>query len=445
MTDQILLTPGSAEDHSTPPYQTSAYIPHPSSTSSHPDIGGIAPRKSSSGNRHEAFETQKSHVEGYRERVTLCRTQVRELRDIGRADREDLWELQNRLHRELNKYLEGQEGSDKAALDRLREETEEAFERLGPNEVAYNEAEDDLRILEFKLERQETQFYSQTRTRRSISRGDAGAGAVTPPWYSSSPKSNLSSGDLQNRSPRAQYRIHRAEARIASDRLQELENEKSQLLDFGKDTGLTGLQLEPADAEFLASWDTRYEEQYKELVALQEHLAVLRLEIGSAISSENENTESLTNPDSPLQTPRSFPGRNINSSQHIFASLRRQSEGNHVPVDSRTTRQRVNQWILEVLQASPVQRKMSEDFLRDPRLSNRTWLHFIVRFRRINSLVTLDDEHGAFPDHTYLSDESEPSSAVTYEPPESIPDELPSVVDWGSKEFMQTDFDIGEQ
>ena len=409
MTDQTLLTPGSVEDQRTPPYHISGFAP--SSRSSQPAPSSATSKESSGSHDHEVFQTQRELVENYRERVTERRTQVREFRDDLRAGRGDLCELQSRLQRALQQYWDGPEGLDKASLDGLRQETESLFERLGQVEVNYNDAENDLRILEYKLGVHETRFYSHTRSLKPDQ--GAKAAALGSSVHSSPLQSDPSLENGDNISTRARYRIRKAEARIASTRLQELEDEKSLLLSqqIEQNQGFTAPQLEPADAEFLANFDQLYREQYDELEALQQGLTVLRHEAGSPTSSKSERTESLTDKDSLPPTPRSYPGSGATKSRRLSTVLRRRkSDGNGSPSDSCRSRQRVSEWVVEVLQASPIQCRMSEEFLRDPLLNNRTWWRFVLRFRQIGSLLRLNDNINAS-----LSDESEVDSSGTHE------------------------------
>lgn len=421
MTDPSLFTPGSPEDQRTPPYHISAFLP--SSHSSQPAASSATSKGSSRSHCQEDFQIQKEQVESYREKVTERRTQLREFRDDLRAGRGDLCELQNRLQEALQQYWDGQEGYDKASLDNLRQETEQAFERLGQIEVDYNEAEDDLRILEFKLGLHETRFYGHTLSLEP-NRG-AEAAVLGSSVYSSPLQSNPSLDNGGSVSTRARYRIRKAEARIASARLQELEDEKEQLLILEDNQGFTTSQLEAADADFLANFDLLYQQQYEEWEALQRDLAVLRHEAGSPTSSKSEGTESLSEKDVIPHTPKSYPGRPAKESRRFSTALGRRNSDGHGSADhSRSSRQRVNKWVVEVLQASPLQRRMSEEFLLDPHLNHRTWWRFVLRFRQIDNLLRLDNNVNAS-----LLDESEADLPRTRKISEDSSKMPPSAVD----------------
>ena len=402
--DQNLLTPGSAEDQSISYYQTPTFAS--SSISSQPTADVAVPQKQSASLRTSIHDAEKDRAGNLWQRVTLRRAQVREFRDELRADREDLWELQNRFQEVLQKQWQGQEDVDKTLLDRLHKETEEAFERLGPNEAAFNEAEDDLRILEYKLQGLGRRLSASPRSRKSSEVTEDAARPFSP--LSGLQQSDKSISSREDSSPRARYRVRKAEAQIASTRLQELADERLMLLEVEQNAGPTGPRLEAADVEFLANFDSRYQEQYNEVEALGQDLTALRLEAGSMISSETRKDEFDTADNSMPQSPESFPGRSPDRSRSFLVNLKRRSDGNQVHVDMRTTRQRVNQWVLEVLKASPVQRRMSEEFLQDPTLNNATWWHFVIRFQRINRLDPLKEEPKLASEDLYPSDDSEP-------------------------------------
>ena len=441
MTDQSLLTPGSAEDQRTPPYQTSASVP--SSHSSQAATSSATSKGSLGNHHHEVFQTQKGQVESYREKVTERRAQLRESREELRVGRGDLCELQNRLQRALQQYSEGQAGPDKASLNNLRQETEQALERLGQAEISYNEAEDDLRLLEFKLGAHETLFYSHSRPFEPNQRAEPAA--LGSSSRSSSLHSVLSPKDGEDIPAITRYRIRQAEARIASTQLQELEDEKAELLELEKNHRFPNPPLDPADTEFLANYDVLYQQQYDELEALRRDLIILRREAGSSKSSRSEKTKSQTDKVSTPGTPHSDPGIKAKDSPRTPTAPRRKSDGIDMPIDIRSTRQRVNRWLIEVLNASPIQRRMSEEFLQDPELSNTTWWRFLLQFRRIDSLLRLNDNIPPFSTHAYYSDGSGVGSPAKDKLSDASPDMLLPPVDPHLHRRQGLEFGDGER
>lgn len=330
----------------------------------------------------ERVGTAWNEVHDLRDLVTRSRLELREHRVGLRQERAQARELEAQLWRNFQSHWDGNGALDKTILDRLYLQVDKARDEIGPKEEYYNELEDDLDMMEYKLEKKESRFYSQF---TEIPYDEAVKPSFTDSSYGSGQawsRRNSSEHTGNSSSPSNRYLSKIGDANIIRERLSALEAEQSHYLDLEKERDAIGHPLYQPNVEFLNSFPDVHARYLEELRHIEDDLKALRIKAGVQENVENSETSTMAS----LETP-SKPS-SLQNVSHYFESLpvsmpARRSSDSDVPQDRTTTssaRQRINQWILDSLIKSRLERARHKAILDNPELDDSAWLRLVRKY-----------------------------------------------------------------
>ena len=310
--------------------------------------------------------------------VTRSRLELRERRVELRQERTQALELEAQLWKNLQGHWDGDGAFDQTVLNGLYLEITKARDMTGPKEESYNDLEDDLNLMEYKLEKKETRFYSQS---ANIHLGenfkpscDSSYGSG-PAWSSSSASEQTDNSS----SPSNRYLSKIGDARIIRERLSELELERSHYLDLERERDAMGHPLYQPNVDFLNTFPDVHARYLEQLRQIEDDLAAFRIDACLPEHVQTRGSSSATNFDGPAKSP------SLRNASHYFDPSQvpipaRRSSDSRVSQNrtaSSSPRGRINWWILERLTDSPLERVRHKTILNDPEIDDSTWLRLI--------------------------------------------------------------------
>lgn len=316
----------------------------------------------------------RKEVENLRNQVTRCRLELRELRAELKQRHVKIRQMQAQFWRDLQIQWHDNRMLDKTSLQQLYDNIQRALDELGPGDANYDEKEDDLDLFEYKLDKLENRFYN---TEADLAGSRAGFASSSSSRSSNRSRSSTPTRPEDEASWNYRYLSRVGDANIVVERLQELSMERSQYVDHERDRAALGLDLYKPNVEFLDTFEEVYAKHESELREIDEDIERLRNESHSTPPVPARPFETT---DFPLESASLTHEHDSPRSPSQRESLRRKSDGDllKLQVDSMTVRQRVNRWILESLQASPVERARQRAMLHDPNLNDSTWRSLVV-------------------------------------------------------------------
>lgn len=299
-------------------------------------------------------------------------------------------ELVRSLEAQLLQLWQTNEGSDdQRTICYLHGELCAALDKLGPMEQDYDEKEDSLDTLEFDLEAKEKRFYKQY----GAESDEESYGSPSTHRTSLSSLSDISATKLDSQdllSPQYQYYSRVGDAKIVRERMMELEAQKDQYLDIQRERDALSIPLYQENIDFLSNYKCEYTGQKEELERIEKEIHRFAFQAG--FSSPDNFSDPASTPrvgdDANLRVAKrqrsSFtePGRVERSDAFVEEPARRKSEADvrSIPDDARSSRQRINQWILERLDQSRVERARHRAILNDPTLTEEAWWNLVLDF-----------------------------------------------------------------
>lgn len=361
----------------------------------------------------ERVITAWHEVQELRGSVAKSRLELREHRVGLRQGRGRTRELEAQFWKNFQSHCDGNETLDKTILDELYSEVDKARDELGPKEEHYNELEDDLDMMEYKLEKKEARFYRQfpdipcdETGKPSFSDSSYGSGQA---WSSSSNSEHTDNSS----SPSNRYLSKIGDANIIRERLSALEAERSHYLDLERERDAMGHPLYQPNVEFLNSFSDVHASYLEELRQIEDDLSTLRIEAGLEGNAENSGPSSVACLDF---TPKPSSLQNVS---HDFESQpasmpATRSRDSDVAQDQTATssvRQRINRWILDNLIKSRLERARHKAILDNPELDNSAWLCLVRRY--------WGNDNVAHPHHSSPGNKTLQSSSVGTASPEA--------------------------
>ncbi|KAL8648006.1 MAG: hypothetical protein Q9210_005231 [Variospora velana] len=337
-----------------------------------------------------------THARKLREEITQIREHVITSRLDLREQRAEMRQqhgLVRVLEAQFLRCLQHSEAvNDQDAMGRLHAELCAALEQLGPMEGDYDEKEDGLDTLEFDLEAKERRFY------RQYAQSDANGSLESP----STQRSSISispqevEASLAGRpdflSPQYQYYSRVGDAKIVRERLMELEAQRDHFLEIERDRDALSIPLYQENIDFLANYDCAYAEHVEELEKIDNDIYKLGLQAGFFKPNDVAFTAATPAPaieefsdSSAEKRPRSpftDPEQTRRSSSPTPESPRRKSEADvqKMPKDQQSSRERINQWILERLKNTRLEKARHRAILNDPKLPPKVWWSLVLEF-----------------------------------------------------------------
>ncbi|KAL8949706.1 MAG: hypothetical protein Q9222_004215 [Ikaeria aurantiellina] len=268
-----------------------------------------------------------------------------------------------------------------------------ALDMLGPMEDAYDEKEDELDAIEYDMEAKETRFYEHhARVASDDSHGSP-----------SSHHSSISSfsNDLHFReaydedftSPQYQYYSRIGDVKIARERLLDLEAQRAHYLDIERERDALGVPLYQENIEFLSNYDSVYTEHLEEIEKIERDIQNLEVEAGFSSAKDESDSVLVYELEKAAEAGADQRAGSVADFGHARHwdplgndAPRRKSETDMwtIPDSTRSSRDRINQWILERLQDSPIEQARHRAILNDPKLGRIAWWNRVREFWQLD-------------------------------------------------------------
>ncbi|KAL8928777.1 MAG: hypothetical protein Q9208_001555 [Pyrenodesmia sp. 3 TL-2023] len=350
----------------------------------------ISPSRAAPKTRHAAnthtFKSSREEIARIREQIISSRLDLREQRVEMRQQHELVRSIEAQL---LQRWQVNEGSDDPVTISHLHGELCAALDKLGPMEQDYDEKEDGLDTLEFDLEVKEKRFYKHYGPESD----DESYGSPSTHRTSLSSLSDISPIKLDTQdllSPHYQYYSRVGDAKIVRERMMELEAQKDQYLDIERERDALSIPLYQENIDFLSNYKSEYNEQKEELEKIEKDIYDLGFRAG--FFSPNSLSDAVSTPivgddvdlraEQRRKSPVTEPGRIERSGASVEEPARRKSEADvwSIPDDPRSIRERINQWILERLGHSRIEKARHKAILNDPRLTEVAWWNLVQEF-----------------------------------------------------------------
>ena len=380
-------------------------------------------RREARAHRKRKINMAKREIESLRGKVTRSRLELRECRvELGQR-RAKFRQMQAQFWRELRVHWEKDAELDKGALAELYDEMDRTLDESGPEEESYDEKEDDLDLLEYKLSKLENRFYD---TDAELSEGGSG---FTSSSSSSSIRSRsaVSNHNADDMSVSRRYLSRVGDANIVRERLLELEAEKSQYLDIEQNRAAMGLDSYQPNIEFLATFEDVKNAHLDELRGIGEDLRELQdlQKLESDLNQlEIESVSTLPSASHGLQTtdivsqPDVFRYEIEGPKMPDHSAIRRYKSDGDLPDvsdDAPTLRERINQWMFEILDDSAIERARLRTIFAD----QTAWWTLVEKYWQKDLAATSPplSRRGGHPSSSHVSRQCK---SLSMEPPPNL-------------------------
>ncbi|KAI9870024.1 MAG: hypothetical protein M1830_004819, partial [Pleopsidium flavum] len=324
-----------------------------------------------------------------RGRLMRNRLRLKEKRNELREERTRASELDAQFVTAIRQSWEQGLAVNKTSLSGLYQEVQAARDILGPLEDDYNQQEDENDAAEFELNDEEKRFYRLYPAEAYTGRINHDEELSLASSFSS--LNSLQGDDANKSEPRNlvldEYKSRVGDANIIKERLEYLHFERVQYLKEERIRSRIDVKLYPPNQAFLDDFDNSYAKTKQELEQILMDVFRLRqkaLEEGAAV-------EQLLLP----ATPRFLLGHEPQSRYDEAPALfpEHQSDGVIPDLldDFAGTRARINRWILDTLNNSPVERahhKAILSALSDKSLDSEAWARLVFEYWRRDGAAT---------------------------------------------------------
>lgn len=355
---------------------------------------------------------RKAHrkIAELRETVVSNRLRLKEKRHELREERTHANDLDAQFIRAIRQFWEHDQTVDKGALAGLYQEVQAARDLLGPMEDDYNQEEDANDAAEFDLNDQEGRFYS-------LYPANVSAGNASPDDRRSVPSSFSSVNSLNDgfaatckpTKPALEEYVSRVgDANIIKERLEDLRLEREQYLEEERLRDRVNLDLCPPDQAFLNDFHKHSTELVQELNHILTDVQLLRqkaFEEGSLVPEPSLPAVSSLNADASLNRDRQHRSM-CNESPALFTEHQSDGVVPNLRNDFASTRARINRWILDTLNNSPVERAHHKAILMafsDRYLDNEAWARLVFEYWRRDQAAVSQPEDPANNDGIYAA------------------------------------------
>jgi len=358
------------------------------------------PERPRNGTGSRRLRKAQRKIAELREKVVSNRLQLKEKRHELREERTRASDLDAQFIKAMRQLWEQEQTVDKEALAGLYQEVQAARDLLGPMEDDYNQEEDANDAAEFDLNDQEKRFYRLYPANVSAGSASPDGGGSVPSSFSS--LTSLNNGFAASRQPRnlalEQYDSRIGDANIIKERLEDLRLEREQYLEEERLRDRVDLDLYPPNKTFLDEFDKNYTELEQELDYIKTDVQRLRrkaFEEGVLTAEPSLPAVPSFDVDASLNWDHQHPSM-YNESPALFTEHQSDGVVSKLRVDFASTRARINRWILDTLNNSPVERAHHKAILMalsDRYLDNEAWGRLVFEYwRRDQAAVDqLDD------------------------------------------------------
>ncbi|KAL8668720.1 MAG: hypothetical protein Q9168_006658 [Polycauliona sp. 1 TL-2023] len=319
----------------------------------------------------------------------MARLELRERRVEMRQQHGLIRSLETRL---LKKWRMFNNSTNGDAITELHAELCIALDKLGPIEVDYDEREDGLDTLEYDLEEKEAGFYEQNSSVEPLEND----GRLLTQHSSTLTLSDEFKQDLL--SPQYQYYSRIGDAQIARERLMDLASQKDLYLNIEREREALGIPLYQDNIDFLSQYDDFHAEHQKDLENIERDIQSLGIQAAAPLINVEAPSGRVTfqelgwdleaNTGDRHSSPVSEPGHPGRSSPSPSSDEypRRKSENDmwDLPIDTGSSRDRINHWILERLKDSRFERALHKAELDSPNLDYEAWCSLVRQFWQLD-------------------------------------------------------------
>jgi len=324
-----------------------------------------------------------------RSKLMRNRLKLREKRKELREERTRASDLDAQFIKAIRQFWEQGQEVDKQSLSGLYQEVQAARDITGPLEDDYDQEEDENNAAEFQLNDEEKRFYRLYPANASTGGINHDDEWSTPSSFSS--LNSLQGDDADNFEPinlvLDEYKSRVGDANIVKERLENLHFERVQYLEEERFRSQVDVGLYPSNKTFLDDFDDNYAEIKQELDQILMDVQRLRqkaLEEGAVV-------DKLSSP----ATPRFLLDREPRSRYDEAPALFPEHQSDGVVPDLLNnfagTRARINRWILDTLNNSPVERAHHKAILRafsDKSLDSEAWARLVFKYWRRDRAAT---------------------------------------------------------
>lgn len=347
--------------------------------------------------------SRRRNAQELRDLILQTRLSLRELRTrVGRQGAR-IREMEVRLWDELRSHRYNTKDLNREMLDELHEEISHALDIVGPEEEEYNEKEDDLNVLEYRLEGLEADLYndSTTGTSEIMARPQSLTTISSRRNSTTTMRSQRYQPDSDVNSPMHQYLSKLGDARIIRERLHELRSQRSQYLDIQLEREALGLPQYQPNIDFLADYEKIFDEEFSRLQVVEKDVAMLAQKTGlePANPSGELANDAMNTDSSQVATPS--PPRQIIAATSASPQPALTLTNFSTLSATFAARQRINEWILLILEISPLERARHKAVLGNPDLDDMEWASLVGKYWQRNQAI-FDEEPWRSPIPTVI-------------------------------------------
>lgn len=345
-----------------------------------------------------------------REKMVSNRLRLKEKRNELREERTRANDLDVQFIRVIRQSWEPNQIIDKSCVAGLYQEVQAARDLLGPMEDDYNMEEDANDAAEMDLNEQEKRFYS-------LYPADIAAGGASPDdgrgvLSSFSSLNSLNDGFPSNHEPRKpaleEYQSRVGDANIVKERLEDLRLERNQYLEEGRLRDRVDLDLYPPNKAFLDEFDQTYtqlQQEFDHIIADAQLLRRKAIDECVLVGELPSPAVPKFNPDTSVNHERQRQSI-YNEAPALFAEHQSDGVVPDLRVDFASTRARINRWILDTLNNSPVERAHHKAILMavsNRYLDNEAWARLVFEYWRRDQAAISQLGDSAYNDGTYVA------------------------------------------
>lgn len=353
-------------------------VHHPSTVNTHdnvtPAIGNIQGDEANTGDRQRRDHRRnklKVQINGLRDQIARLRLEIRELRIEPQQGSVRIWELMGRFWWELQGLADIHAQANKS-LKELGDQIQSSLDEVGPKQTSYDEKEDDLIFLEYKLRIKETRLYELD---SQIERGSAAALSDSSSNNSSQRSRSITARFTEEESSLAHRYLSRVgDANIVNERLMELNEERAQYLEIERDRADMGVQFSQPHADFLAQFDVMYADHVEQLRVINEDIQKLKPGL-EFLSSDDVNIRlSAGEFSSSRASPLKAQSDGVEGTVHDRVQRRKSDRD---LAHGWNSRQSISQWLSERLNISFLDGGRYRAIFEHEDLDDRSWWRLV--------------------------------------------------------------------
>ncbi len=320
-------------------------------------------------NRRAKATAERNAIAKLRGQVIRKRLKVREKRVELRREQAAASQLDANYTTILSAFMVQGASTDPTSLYAAFEKCRKARDTVGPIEEDYNQLEDTLIELEDTLDERENKFY---RDYPAISvASNSPISVASSPYVPTTASGSLVEGDEPSQDK--EYLVKLGEANIMKERLDDLLFERAQYEEESRIRSPYGIPLEASSEMFLRNFDEIYRKSLEDLQAVEDQVRELKrtsstgLQVTSQPPSGNETLQSLEEP---------VPSANESHRRlsELFPNSRPEFLG-----EFANTRDRINGWLLHILQHSPLDADLHRAMLGNYAVDDNKWAEMLLR------------------------------------------------------------------